>query len=180
MNYMDLNSRKTYELTSSTMCLIAFEVDGSWKTKVLLDGGEPPFIVDFPPSKIIQAACKKYGEELISRGDGAKILCGFKNKPPIAISLLNNYYFFPTHSPTNPNCSWFSHRHIRLITKARFGGSNIRFINGEKLTFPVSEGIMNAQLHKTAQYQIVLQREMKPLEQRAAIKAILKTFSDNS
>ncbi|WP_440896220.1 competence protein ComK [Amphibacillus sp. Q70] len=173
---MTVKMKTSYELSHSTMAFMATETDGSWGTLVYEEGVAEPIFVDIPPGKLIELAYRHNGEELIARFDGARLLCGFNNKSPVAISVTNNYYFFPTHSPSNPNCSWFSHTHIRKIKKAKYGGSTVLFRDGRKLTIPVSEGIMLNQLHRTAQYRFALQQQIQPVQQKEAIQAIFKVL----
>src|SRR5699024_6087090 len=146
---MTVETKTSYELSHSTMGFLATEIDGS-ESAIVYERGVKPFQVTIPPGKLIDQAIRRYGEELIAPIDGAKILCDYHNKTPIAISVLNNYYFFPSHSPSNRNCSWFSHTHVKKITKAKFGGSTINFIDGQKVTLPVSDGTMRNQQERTA------------------------------
>ncbi|WP_017472403.1 competence protein ComK [Amphibacillus jilinensis] len=169
-------AKTSHELSHTTMAFIATEIDDSWGTLIYEEEREEPIIVNTPPGKLMEAAYRYYGEELVARFDGAKILCDFNNKPPIAISVTHHFYFFPTHSSTNPYCSWFSHTHIRKITKAKYGGSEVCFRDGRKLMVPVSEGIMLNQLHRTAQYRFMLGEQLKPVHQKEALNALIKAL----
>lgn len=176
---MKINLPTSHELSPATMAFMATEIDGSWGTKIYLEGGDKPIFVNYSPSKLIAEAYRQQGEELLARFDGAKILCGFKNKSPIAISVTNGYYFFPTHSPTHQNCSWFSHNHVVNIKKSKYGGSIVYFEDGQKLTTSVSEGTMHNQRNRTAQYRFALEREIKPLQYKAVIRALMKILRND-
>ncbi|MBU5594018.1 competence protein ComK [Amphibacillus sp. MSJ-3] len=170
---MTVEIKTSHELSHSTMAFMATKTDSSWGTLIYEEEVTEPIFVDVPPRKLIEAACRQYGEELIARIDSAKILCGFNNKSPIAISVTNEYYFFPIHSPSNIDCSWLSHTHIRKISKEKYSSSTVLFRDGRKISVPASKGTMLNQLHRTAQFRFALEQQIKPIQQKKAIEAIL-------
>ncbi|BAM46914.1 MAG: competence protein ComK [Amphibacillus sp.] len=175
---MNLKERTSYELSQATMALIATEIDGLWGSIVYEEGASKPIYVAEPPTKIIEKAHKQNGEELLARADAAKVVCGFNNKPPVVISITKNLYYFPTHSPSNPNCSWFSHTHSTTVSKAKYGGAIVHFRNGHKLEIPVSEMIMTNQLYRTAQFRFMIDQQIQPLQKKKALETLLKALFD--
>lgn len=158
------------------MALIPVEIDGKWQTMIYDEENESTVTVEEPPHRLVQEACQSYGEEMISRNDGAKLLCDFTSKAPIAVSSLYNMFFFPNESPTNTSCSWFSHSHIRKVLDGEFGGTRLLFRNGKEIYVPTSKGVMNNQVHKTAQYRFILSEHLKQGQQKAALEMVFKAL----
>ncbi|WP_067840165.1 competence protein ComK [Amphibacillus sediminis] len=173
---MSQELKTSHELSHTTMAFIATEYDGLWCSLVYEEEVKDPILVKSSPLKLIESACRHYGEELIARFDGAKLLCDFNNKTPIAISSSNGIFFFPTQSPTSISCSWISHTHIRRIKKADYGSSMIVFRDGRELLLPISEGIMQNQVNRTAQYRFILSEQLKPNQQQGALNAMMKVI----
>ncbi|SEO70304.1 competence protein ComK [Amphibacillus marinus] len=173
---MVTNVISTYQLSHSTMGITAVNVEGKWYSEIIEENVEEEMIISQPPNKLISQACKMYGEEIISRFDGAKLLCDFSNKAPIAISSAHNIYFFPTESPSRINCSWFSHTHIRSITKADYNNSTLTFRDGKQRVVPFSYGIMHNQVNRTAQYRFILSEQLKHNQQKGVLQMILKAM----
>lgn len=166
----------TYQLSDTTMALIPTEVDGEWHTLVYDESETSTLLIEDSPHHLVNEACQSYGEKMISRIDGAKILCDFGSKTPIAVSSIHSMFFFPNESPTSSSCSWFSHSHIRKILGAEFGGSKLLFRNGFELYVPTSKGVMNNQVFKTAQYRYILSEHLKKGQQKQILDNILKAF----
>ncbi|SDC44505.1 competence protein ComK [Pelagirhabdus alkalitolerans] len=173
---MVVRTKTSHDLSHKTKAYIAAEKDGMWGTLVYEEGEKEPEFILKTPSKLIDIICETNGEKLLSRHDSAKILCGFNNKAPVALSVANNHYFFPTHSPNNPSCSWFSHSHIKEIHKGKYGDAIVMFRDHQKLEVPISAGIMTNQLHRTAQYRYLLQEQFKSINQKEALQFMLKAL----
>ena len=173
---MKENEKTSYDLSHTTMVIKATESDGSWCSMILEEQKSSPLYVKKTPRKLIENNCRKNGEELLTRFDGARILCGFNNKPPIAISVVKSLYYFPTHSPSNPQCSWFSHTHITDIKEAKYGGSTVLFRDGQTLDVDVSRSTMLNQLNRTAQFRFILEEQLKPIKKKGLLGALLKAL----
>lgn len=172
----NLKARTSHDLTGVTMAFIPKEKNGSWVTEALVENVTEPNIINTPAAKVIFEAHEYYGEKLIARFDGAKILCGFMNKSPVAISVINNYYFFPTHSPANPNCAWISNSHVSKISKGKYGDSIIHFKDGRELSLPVSDRILDNQRYRTSHYRVCIEEQLKSVRKQGKIDALLKIF----
>lgn len=173
---MEIEEKASYLLSDSTMALIPTEVNGMLKTLIYDENKESAFMVNESPHRLVNEACQSYGEDMISRSDGAKFLCDFTSKTPIAISTNHNMFFFPNESPTSNTCSWFSHSHIRRVFDGEYGGTRLKFKNGLDLYVPTSRGIMNNQVYKTAQYRFILLEHLKSGQQKFALEMILKAL----
>lgn len=173
---LEYEKRLMYQLSDTTMALIPTEVDGEWHTLVYDEKESSSLLIDQSPHHLVNEACVNYGEKMISRMDGAKILCDFNSKAPIAVSSIHNLFFFPNESPSSSSCSWFSHSHIRKILGADFGGSKLLFRNGFELYVPTSKGVMNNQVFRTAQYRYILSEHLKKGQEKQVLENILKVF----
>ena len=173
---MKVVKQMSYDLSPTTMVLQATETDSSWASTILEEKSTKPIYVKTAPVKLIEKAYRQNGEELLTRNDGAKILCGFNNKTPIVISVTKKMYYFPTHSPQNPHCSWLSHTHVRRVTAAKYGGSIVTFSDGQTMEFQVSKSTMDFQLHRTAQFRFIFEEQLKPIRNRELLESLLKAL----
>lgn len=145
----------THEINPLTMAAIAqYDEYGNTHTYVMEEKGT--FIVKQTPSKMIDHACKFFGSSLKGRQEGTKDICGITHKAPISIDPISGMYFFPTTSPTNSNCSWIGHSHIKRINPAKHQKTEIVFKNGKMIVLDISYGSMLNQVQRTAQYRYLL------------------------
>lgn len=146
-----------YFIHSSTMALIPVWLKGNQLgTKILEEGGE--FIVNCKPLTIIANSCMYYGSSYKGRKDATMELIHINRKPPIAINPLSNLYFFPSLSPRQEQCGWFSQSHIANFRKSTYNQSEITFLNGEKIEYGISKNTLEVQLSRTSILQSVLSK----------------------
>ena len=148
---------KEYFIHNSTMALIPIWLKGNeLGTKVLEEGGE--LIVHCKPLTIITSSCMYYGSSYKGRKDATMELIHINRKPPIAINPLDNLYFFPSLSPTQEQCGWFSQSHIANFRKSAYNQSEITFLNGKKIVYGISKNTLEVQLSRTSILQSVLSK----------------------
>ncbi|MBP1969002.1 competence protein ComK [Virgibacillus natechei] len=149
------------EITPMTMAIIP-KLDRNGLSALIVEE-DLEYVVDSPPSKIIEAACKFFGVSLQGRKEGARNISGITHKAPISVAPSSGIYFFPTAAPTNHKCSWLSHSHIDRVDKAENNCAEITFTNGRKITLDVSKGSIQNQVNRTAQYRYLLDSRFKYL-----------------
>ena len=152
-------ARMFYEVNPDTVALLAREENGEKLTEVLEDGER--FLVRQPPARIIDRSCRFFGSSLKGRQEGIKEICGITHKAPVSIDPANGMYFFPTASPTHPDCSWISHSHIDQVNKVPVQCTEIIFKDGTSVTLEVSYGSIMNQIQRTAQYRYLLDHRIK-------------------
>jgi len=155
---------KVYEINPLTMAVIS-ERDMSGRRITRIIEEETELLVEDSPRKIIDFGCKFFGASLKGRQEGTADVCGITYKAPISIDPASGMYFFPTHSPTNPKCSWISHTHIDTVNKAENNKTEIVFKNGKKIILDVSYGSVLNQIQRTAQFRYLLDNRIKYLMQ---------------
>lgn len=102
--------------------------------------------------KIIKNSCKKYWATYEGRREAVIHHMNFQQKVPIPISIMNQLYFFPTHSPNHLDNSWIAAQQITQITRhphSRNRQSIIQFACGQTLTIDVSTYILRQQAERT-------------------------------
>ncbi|MEI3612853.1 competence protein ComK [Pseudogracilibacillus sp. SO30301A] len=157
----------SYEVTPLTMAVLSGKDDkGSRNTVVLEEKKE--YTVHTTPTKMIDEACKFFGSSLKGRLEGTKDISRITHKAPIAIDPSSGMYFFPTASPSNEECSWIAHSHVKDIQSIGKTKTEIIFKNGRRIIINVSYGSMMNQLQRTAQFRYSLDTRMKIL--KAAIE----------
>lgn len=149
-----------HEITPLTMAIIARHDEyGNTHTYVMEENDE--YTIHSPPSKVIDYACKFFGSSLKGRQEGTKNICGITHKAPISIDPVSGMYFFPTASPTNPNCSWIAHSHIDQVNQTDHRNTEVTFKNGKKITLGISFGSMLNQVQRTAQFRYLLDNRIQ-------------------
>lgn len=155
----------SHEVTPLTMAIIA-QQDTSGKPNTCVLEEQEEYIVRHSPSKVIDYACKYFGSSLRGRQDGTRGICGITHKAPISIDPTSGMYFFPTTSPTNPNCSWIAHSHIEKVNKGHGRSTEVIFKNGKKVQIWVSFGSILNQVQRTAQFRYLLDNRIKYLQKQ--------------
>lgn len=161
----------SHEITPFTMAVIAErDKNGDQKiTRILEEDTE--YVLDEPPTKIIDDACRFFGASLKGRQDGTKDISGITHKAPISIDPSSGMYFFPTTSPSSQKCSWIAHSHIDKVSRAA-EKTEILFKNGKKVILEISYGSMLNQLQRTAQFRYLLDNRIKFLHQHLSAEMV--------
>lgn len=154
------------ELTPHTLAVISTFENEKNKSRIL--EGKDELLAEYTPSKLIDYACKFFGSSLKGRQEGTADVCKITHKAPIAVNPSNGMYFFPTASPSNPNCSWIAHSHIEDFYSEWPNSTTIVFKNGIKITVPVSNGIIANQIQRTAQFRYLLDHRLRYVAQSHA------------
>lgn len=163
----------TNEITPLTMAVMPNRDNyGNAGSHVLED--QTKFYVRHKPSKMIDLACKFFGSSLKGRQTGTKEISSMTSKLPISIDPSSGMYFFPTLSPTNPNCSWIAHTHIKDIREIANQRTEIIFSNDQAVVVDVSYGSIMNQVNRTAQYRYILDHRIKSLEEQKSSKKKVK------
>jgi len=148
-----------YEISPKTMAVIAVKNDdGTVGSKVYDE--EEKRTIHFPPTELIKYACQYFGSSFEGRQSATRDICGFSYKAPITINPTSGMYFFPTNSPNDKYCSWFSHSHIKKIKQAKRQQSKVYFKNGQSVVIDASVGSMKNQWYRTAQFRFVLSERL--------------------
>ncbi|MBM7601665.1 competence protein ComK [Virgibacillus halotolerans] len=154
--------KPSYEITPLTLAIISHK--GKKNITTVLEK-EAEYTIHQSPSKVIDDACKFFGASLKGRQEGTRNVCGITHKAPISIDPLSGMYFFPTYSPTNPNCSWLAHTHINDLQQAAGKLTEIIFKNGKRIMIEASYGSLLNQVNRTAQFRYLLDDRIKFLQQ---------------
>ena len=148
---------KMYFIRKGTMALLpVFLEDGKIGTKVLEEGRE--LVVHCKPTYIVTASCIYYGASYKGRRDATKELIQVNRKPPIAVNPYHEVYFFPSLSPTQEFCGWFSNAHIAHFKRMSYNQSEITFLNGEKILYNISKNTLEVQLSRTSILKSILSK----------------------
>jgi competence protein ComK len=153
-----------FAVSRYTMGVFPIHHSTSVWSKVVEEDGE--YVVKKRPIEVIEKSCLYYGASLKGRKDGTKEIIGISHKAPLAIEPENEIYVFPTISPSDPQCIWLSHLHIRHHEHAALGKTRIVFRNGQAIELPVSHHSFVNQLHRTAQLRTKLRERLEARERK--------------
>jgi competence protein ComK len=137
-----------YEINPRTM-LIEPVFYGS-KVYSRIYENEDVFLAPYKPIDIIKLSCEYFGAGYEGRKKGTKRLIGKTHKAPIAIDPMTSIFFFPTTSPSNPNCIWVADGHVLKHLRDSSQVTNLIFRNRFSIKIPVSEGSFGNQLLRTS------------------------------
>jgi competence protein ComK len=112
------------------------------------------------PLELIKLSCRLFGSGYEGRKEGSRQLIGITHKIPIIIDATNRMYFFPTTSPTNPQCSWISHEHVLRYEEIDATNTLITFRNMKTLVIPISVYSFENQMLRTAFLQTKLMQRI--------------------
>ncbi|OEH54315.1 competence protein [Oceanobacillus sp. E9] len=148
------------EITPFTLAIVSEQDEnGRYIAKVLEE--EMEYVLEAKPTNVIDYACKYFGASLKGRQEGTREISGITHKAPITIDPASGMYFFPTKSPSNANCSWIAHSHIKEVRRGDEGTTSVLFKNGSKISLDISHGSLINQLQRTAQIRFLLDDRIK-------------------
>lgn len=149
-----------FKITPLTLALLSKETkEGKLNTFIMEEKRD--YVVQSAPIQVIDYACRVFGSTLKGRLEGGQDINQVTYKSPVAIDPSSGMYFFPTASPTNKNCSWIAHSHVKSykpINQER--ECEITFYSGDKLQLAVSYRSILNQIQRTAQFRFTLDRRM--------------------
>ncbi|WP_179194823.1 competence protein ComK [Bacillus sp. EAC] len=150
-----------YEVNKSTMAIIPeFTVDLAVISKVYET--DDNFYVLMKPLEIIERSCAYFGSSYKGRREGTKKMISITHKPPIAISAMNQIFFFPTSSSLKIECSWISYNHVGSFKGGKFNRSVVEFFNGVEIPLEISRGSFENQLYRTAHLRAIYEDRLNP------------------
>lgn len=150
------------EVTPYTLAVIPYRTrGGKLYSKILEKNAE--FIVKLSPTELMEKSCNYFGSSLEGKQEGTKKILKYSHKLPICLEALSNMYFFPSTSPSNENCHWLAHSHIRELRPTDNFKTEVVFFNGKSIIVDVSHGSLENQLHRTAQYKHLLNKRIKSM-----------------
>lgn len=160
---MFYEQEETHEITPLTMAVLCERDEkGKIHSKVLEELRD--YHVQKKPTKVVDYACKYFGSSLKGRLEGTKDISRITHKAPIAIDPSSGMFFFPTASPSNGNCSWISHSHVKIVKPFDSDRTELEFKNGRRIILDVSYGSILNQIQRTAQFRYSLENRIKYIE----------------
>lgn len=160
---MHYYKEETHEITPLTMAVLCErDEEGKIHSKVLEELRD--YHVQKKPTKVVDYACKYFGSSLKGRLEGTKDISRITHKAPIAIDPSSGMFFFPTASPSNGNCSWISHSHVKIVKPFDSDRTELEFKNGRSIVLDVSYGSILNQIQRTAQFRYSLENRIKYIE----------------
>lgn len=137
-----------FELSTHTLAIIPMQYGSKLYSKVLEMDKE--LISPFRPVDVIKKSCRNYASSFTGRKEGTKALIGVTHKSPIVIDPLQSIYFFPTTSPTNPDCAWIAHENVLSYKKVDKTHTEVIFRNKQIFKFSISYSSFQNQMLRTA------------------------------
>lgn len=139
-----------YEINDNTIAVIPIDFN---KTKIIEIKNS--YIDENSVKEIINNSCRYFGSSYEGRLSGTKKILGISYKAPIIIEESGDIIFFPTNSPRNIECMWFSLKGIKNYIKT---GKNtvIELSNNEKIKVNCSYFTIDNQILRSARLLMLL------------------------
>jgi len=153
-----------YEINSCTMFLQPVDYGSRIFTQVF--EVEDEFISPFKPLEVVKNSCDYYGCDYESRKKGTSHLIGYTRKLPIAIEPTSNIFFFPTTSPSRPDCSWISYDFIKEYSRVAPQKTKITFQNNQSHLFSAPYSTIEAQILRTSRLKTLLMQRIQSNERK--------------
>lgn len=96
------------------------------------------YVVSISPKKLLNYTLMYFSSNLEGATAGAQSILGNKNMLPLVICKSLNMYWFPTASPDNPTCMWFSLSHIKKVERITDFRSKVHLVNGVTIEVPMN------------------------------------------
>ncbi len=117
------------------------------RTSLLFEDGNKETVTD-RPQVFLDHLCIQYGSTRKGREDAYRALTGFHCKAPVLLSERLNTIYFPTTSPSNPDCVWLdASRLISVHTKNQIS-SLVLFSSGLKIEVGVDVRVIRNQVKR--------------------------------
>lgn len=112
--------------------------DDFGKLMTVVIGNSEPFLVDMPPSALIDYNLKYYGSSLQGATDGSKMVLGQTHVNPVVLNQMVGLYWFPSKSSSREDCVWFALHHVKDYEGLKKGHTNVEFTDESSLELDIS------------------------------------------
>lgn len=161
-----------YEINNETMMILPILYGSKIFSKIIEINDE--CISPFKPFDIVKESCYIFGSSYDGRKEATRRLIGCIHKAPIALS--SEIFLFPTLSPENPKCFWFSVNHILSFYDGEKKGTTlIKFRNQRSILLPVSRRTLENQYLRT----IMLQKKLREKDEKKNMRFLIQKSAED-
>ncbi|MCP3742547.1 competence protein ComK [Rossellomorea sp. BNER] len=154
-----------YEINPFTMVLLPDSYGLKTFTKII--ELHDTYTSPYKPIEILKKSCEYFGSSFEGRKNGTRRLTGVTHKAPIIVDPHTSIYFFPTTSPTKPECFWIAHEHVASYERVSSKETMITFRNQQPLKVPISYSSFEAQFMRTSMLRIKFSQRIDEMEKKA-------------
>ncbi|MBB4827038.1 competence protein ComK [Sporosarcina luteola] len=94
--------------------------------------------VEMSPTELMDAVLRCYGSSLRGAKDGTRAILGEISMQPVLVSEKLGIYCFPSTSPENSKCIWFTLHHIESYTTIDKKHIEVTMMNGSTIDVETS------------------------------------------
>lgn len=147
--------KNNYDINEHTIALIPAK---QIEYETLVMEADAIYKVKLDPLTLIKNACDADYCTYDGKRHAVTKNTGYSRKVPIPISIINEIFAFPTHSPTDYECHWFFFNHINHIQKdPSTKHTRVTLKNKQELTLPISFNIFKKQYERTLSCKVSTQ-----------------------
>lgn len=154
-----------YEINPCTMMIIPVHYGNKIYSQIIEYKDE--HLSPFRPIDIIKKSCRYFGSSYEGRKEGTQQLIGITHKVPIIIDPTSSIYFFPTTSPSNPQCIWISYEHVEFHRRTDTHNTQVSFRNKTSHIIPISNNSFENQLLRTSFLKTKFMQRIEETERKA-------------
>ncbi|WP_246483798.1 competence protein ComK [Heyndrickxia vini] len=153
-----------FEISPFTMAILPITYGSKIYSEII--EVENRCISPFKPLEIVKNSCEYYGASYEGRKNGTRRLIGITHKAPIMVDPYSSIYLFPTTSPMNPDCIWFSLNHILHHERSSSNNTLVTLRNKQTLEIPISFSSFTNQLRRASQLQIKYYQHIETMDNK--------------
>ncbi|MCR2823803.1 competence protein ComK [Lederbergia panacisoli] len=154
--------KKRYIINRFTIALMGVYVKNGYFYSSVLEG-EKVFLVKLSPIEIIENSLIHYGGgDFNGAKKATRAAIGNYDMPPIKISGSLGIYWFPSKSPTNKDCIWFSLNNIKDSIPVEHNKTKILLQFGHTITLTIRKSVFKTRKYRTRDLKDTIEKRTDP------------------
>lgn len=151
--------KKTNYVLNNDSSLILPEYDQTGELISVVMENDELYRVDLKPTELIDYSLRCYGSSLRGAIDGAKTILGGVSMFPIVMNIIPNAYWFPSMSPYQPACVWFSFSHLKDYASLNKKQTKILLNNNSEIVLDASYYSFDNKVNNANKLKYMIERQ---------------------
>lgn len=153
-----MKNKKEFHLKHDSAAIIPFTSDhGELHSMVITNGGEVR--VPLSPKTIIDHNLRRIGTSLRGAKESAKQVLGTASMHPVALSIEQGIYWFPSESYHNDRCIWFALHCYRHCISTDANQTKVTLTNGINVNVEVSKNSFHKRLQNVRSFKCIIEEQ---------------------
>ncbi|WP_438316182.1 competence protein ComK [Sporosarcina sp. FA9] len=121
--------------------------------------------VSMSPTDLIDQNLRYFGSSFNGASQGSRAILGNITMCPIVVNQMLDFYWFPTKSPTNPDCIWFALHHIERHESICKKTTRVFLSNGTNIDIKLSSYTFEKKIQRAykLKYKVEERTRLNPI-----------------